>query len=280
MSGETACRGRRGVVPVRRIQCTVRRASPPPRAPRPGTVPCRHLFVRTPPARSTPIPAPHRKAPACPTRHCSRLRPAVPPRTPCGGRRAPCRHPPPEPDRPVRAHPHPADRPPDRARRRRRAPPRPRVTSVGYGARRRSHSIGSPSRAGSGGPPGRAGSPTSDAGLAQEGAREAPALSGVGEHVREHAAEHEALGRVAQRVDQPVAPGAPSLDVADEREPARRHGVEPAREGHRVGVGGDPAGVIGALDGGQPDLVGPHAVVEQRGDGALRAGPLQQGQPG
>jgi hypothetical protein len=119
-----------------------------------------------------------------------------------------------------------------------------------------------------------------DAGLAEQDAGKAAALGGVGEHVGEHTAEHEALGWVAQRVDQAVAPGATSLDVADEGEPAWRDGIESGGQLERVGVVGEPAGVVGALDRGQPDLVGAHAPVEQRRDRALRAGPAQQNQPG
>ncbi len=91
-----------------------------------------------------------------------------------------------------------------------------------------------------------------DAGLVEQSAGEAAALGGVGEHVREHAAEHEALWWVAQRVHQAVAPGAATFDVAHEPEPARCDGLETGGQRHRVGVVGQPAGMVGALDGGQP----------------------------
>ena len=50
---------------------------------------------------------------------------------------------------------------------------------------------------------------------------ELAAVGRVGEHVGDDAADDEALRWVAQRVDQPVVPGAAALEAADGGEPAR-----------------------------------------------------------
>src|SRR3712207_8512208 len=47
------------------------------------------------------------------------------------------------------------------------------------------------------------------------------AVCGVGQDVRDHAAHHEALRRVAERVDEPVVPGAAPVGVAHEGQPPR-----------------------------------------------------------
>ena len=80
-----------------------------------------------------------------------------------------------------------------------------------------------------------------DAEPAEQLAGQQPAVGGVGQHVRDDAAEHEALGRVAERVDEPVVPGAAAVDVADHRQPARRRRRRAARR--RV------AGVVGRSAG-------------------------------
>ena len=72
---------------------------------------------------------------------------------------------------------------------------------------------------------------------AQHLAGQLAAVGGVGQHVRDHAAHHEALGRVAERVDQPVVPGAAAVEVAHGREPARRDGLVPREQRGGVVVG-------------------------------------------
>ena len=107
---------------------------------------------------------------------------------------------------------------------------------------------------------------------ADELADQLPAGDGEGEHVRDDAAHHEALGRVAERVDQPVVPGAAALDVGHGRPPASGDVLVALDQRGRV-VG--PLGwELGALDGRQPDLLGEHDVGQHLRDrlvGAVEA---------
>ncbi len=90
--------------------------------------------------------------------------------------------------------------------------------------------------------------------------RELTAVCGEGEDVGDHSPEDEALGRVAQGVDEHVAPGAAAMDVADRLHPARSNILETHCQ--RV----DPVvrilGVVSAGHRGQPHLLGTYQVAE------------------
>ena len=90
----------------------------------------------------------------------------------------------------------------------------------------------------------------------------------------DHGAEDEALRWLAERVDDPVAPSAAAVEVADHRQPAGRRLLVAPGQLDRVGL--LHVGVVAALDRGQPDLAGEHEVTHHLGQRLVRPVPVDR----